>query len=149
MTSYTIADAGTGLVLNLMMMAAGIGLVRRKSWGVSLGIATAWGKIVRLIALYSYFALAVVPILSQQMGQLVGEMMAQQQQAIGRPMPPGMDTAMLVKIYFITYTITAVAMILLGSIYPAISLWLLYKPAARAACEDAPAPPGQELNESW
>ena len=60
-----------------------------------------------------------------------------------------MDTNMLMKVYFITYTVFCVAMIVFGSIYPAISLWLLTRPDARAACDESRLPKGLELNETW
>jgi hypothetical protein len=104
---------------------------------------------VRLVLLYSFFALVVVPVLAQSMGKVAGEMMIQQQAAIGRPAPPGIDAQMLTRIYYITYTAGAVAMIAIGSIYPAVSLWLLTRPGARAACDESRLPPGQELNETW
>src|SRR3954452_25454004 len=79
---YGWADALSAVVLNVAMLASGIGLVRRRRWGISLGIGTALAKIVRLVVLYSFFALAVVPTLAQNMGKFVGEMMVQQQQAM-------------------------------------------------------------------
>ena len=39
------------------------------------------------------------------------------------------------------------AMILVGSIYPAISLWLLSRPGARAACAESGKAPG--LDGTW
>jgi hypothetical protein len=146
---YGWVDSLTALVLNVVMLVAGIGLVRRKSWGISLGIGTATAKIVRLVLVYTYFALAVVPTMAQNMGKFAGEMIVQQQATMGRPAPPGVDTQMLTRVYFITYTIGAVAMIVFGSIYPAISLWLLTRPGARAACDESQLPAGKELNESW
>jgi hypothetical protein len=148
---YGWVDPLTAVALNSVMLASGIGLVRRRRWGLTLGIWTAIAKIARLVLLYTYFALAVVPPLAQNLGKFAGEMIVQQQAVMGRggAQPPGVDVQMLTRVYFIMYTITAVAMIVIGSIYPAISLWLLTRPGARAACDESQLPPGKELNETW
>ena len=146
---YGWLDALSAIAVNLAMLASGIGLVRRKAWGLSLGIGTALAKIARLVLVYGYFALAVVPPLAENLGKFAGEMITQQQSAMGRPGAPGIDTKMLTRVYYITYTIGAVAMILVGSIYPVVSLWLLTRPGARAACDESQLPPGKELNETW
>jgi hypothetical protein len=149
LTAYTWVDVTTALILNILMLAGGIGLVQRKLWGLSLSIWTYVAKITRLVLVNSYFALAIVPVLSQTLGKLVGEMMMQQQQAMGRPTPAVMSGGALVQIYYVTYTAFAVAMILFGSIYPVVGLWLLTRPGARAACDESMMPAGQELNETW
>ena len=147
--AYYGVELTTALVLNVLMIVAGIGLVRRKMWGLSLGTWTAVAKLVRLVLVYTFFALAIVPTLAQKSGEVAGEMMIQQQRAMGRPAPPGIDAQFMVRMYYIMYTVTAVAMIVFGSIYPAISLWLLTRPGARAACDESQLPAGKELNESW
>lgn len=124
----------TGIAVNFAMLAAGIGLVRFKEWGRSLGIWTAVVKVVRLVAVYGYAALMVVPPFAKVLGEEVGKMIILQQQASGRPAPPGLTTETFVKIYVVTYTIMCVIMIVLGAIYPLISLWLLSRPSAKAAC---------------
>jgi hypothetical protein len=139
---YGWVDVGTAILLNLLMLAAGIGLVQRKMWGLRLGVWTALAKIVRLLLLYSFFALAIVPGLAQTLGKLVAEQM-------GQTGGPSLDVRTLIQIYYVTYTAVAVGMIVFGSIYPAISLWILTRPGARAACDESRMPPGQELNESW
>jgi hypothetical protein len=147
--AYYWTELSSALILNILMIVAGIALVQRKMWGLSLGLWTAAAKIVRLVLVYSYFGLVLVPPFAQKSGELAGEMMIQQQQAMGRPAPPGFDTKFMVKIYTIMYSVTAVVMIGVGSIYPAISIWLLTRPGARAACDESRLPPGQELNETW
>ena len=94
----------TGLVVNIAMLTAGIGLVRRKLWGIRLGIWTALSKIARLLLLYTYFALVIVPPLAQTAGRFAGEMFLQQQQAMGRPAPAGLDANMWVKMYSVSYS---------------------------------------------
>jgi hypothetical protein len=149
LTAYGWVDVSSALLLNVLMLVGGIGLVRRKTWGLSLSIGTFVAKIARLVLLYAYFALVIVPPLAQTMGKLISEMMMSQQQAMGRPAPAGMGSSTLVQVYYISYTVFAVAMIVFGSIYPAIALWLLTRPGARAACDESLMPAGKELNETW
>jgi Sec-independent protein translocase protein TatA len=140
-SSWMFAELLTGVAVNIAMLAAGIGLVRFKGWGRTLGLWTAAVKIFRLIVVYTYAALVVVPPFSKLLGEEVGKMMLQQQQAMGRPAPPGMTPDTFVKIYTVTYTIMCVMMIVLGVIYPLISLWLLSRPSAKAACAASASKP--------
>ncbi len=133
--AYMWADLLTSLVLNLMMLVAGIALVNRKPSGITLGLWTAGLKIIRLILIYSLFAIVVVPPLAQSMGKIA--IQAMNAQVTGKPMPPSIDMAFLVRTYTIMYTVGAVGMIVVGSIYPIVSLWLLSRPGARAACSGA------------
>jgi hypothetical protein len=139
-------DVATALVLDVLLLVAGIGMLRREMWGIRLGIAAAAGKIARLVLLYSFVIVAVIPPMAQGSGRVALEM-AQQQKAMGAPMPPMMDAAFFTKLYFVTYTVMAVGMMLFGSIYPAIALWYLSRPGARAACEPR-ARHDQELSET-
>ena len=145
--SYMWADVFTSILLNGMMLAAGIGLVTRKGWSIRLGLWTAGLKIVRLIAIYSYAALVVVPVIALGLGKFAMQQMTMTQQTMGKPLPPGFDTGMFVRIYTITYTVMAVGMVVVGSIYPIVSLWLLSRPGARAACSGLKSP--DEGTESW
>ncbi len=131
---YSWVDVTTALLLDMAMMAAGIGLLRRRMWGLRLAIATAAAKILRLVLLYSYAVLVLVPPIAQGVGRLVFEAMMQQQ-AMGVKMPPVLNATLFVRMYYVTYTMMAVSMMLFGSIYPAIALWFLTRPGARAACE--------------
>jgi hypothetical protein len=137
----------TSLALNVMMLAAGIGLLRYREGARRLGVWTAGLKIARLVALYSVFVLAVVPPLARGLGGMVAEMIAQQQ-AMGRPGAGTPEPEFLVKLYIYTYSAIGVGMVVFGSIYPAVSLWLLTRPDMRAACAAKPVTP-RESGETW
>src|SRR5262249_26391881 len=62
---YVMAEFATGFLLNLLMLASGIGLVMRRRWGIGLGLWTAALKLVRLPLLYGYAALVIGPAVSQ------------------------------------------------------------------------------------
>jgi hypothetical protein len=127
---YWHADIFTGILLNLAMLISGIGLLLLKPWARTTWLWTAGIKIVRLLVCYGYFAAVLVPPLAQKLGTAVGQMMAQQGAVRGGGGP---SVEMLVRIYAITYTVYAIGLIVVGSIYPAISLWLLNKQGAKAA----------------
>lgn len=139
--AWLFAELFTGIAVNIAMLTAGIGLVRFRAWGRTLGLWTAAVKIFRLVAVYTYAALVVVPPFARLLGEEVGKMMIQQQQAMGRPAPAGFTVDTFVKIYTVTYTIMCVMMIVLGAIYPLISLWLLSRPSAKAACSASASKP--------
>jgi hypothetical protein len=133
---WSMIEVITGVILNVMMLAAGIGLMSWKPWSRQLGVWTAVLKITRLVLLYGFFIIVIVPIFSEKIGQAVGEMMVAQQQSIGRgpgAMPP---TSMFVRIYTITYSAMGVGIMALGVIYPAISLWYLTRPGVKVACSN-------------
>lgn len=137
---WTWAEVVSGLILNVMMMVSGVGLMNWKRWGWSLGVWTAWLKILRLIVVYALFIVLVVPPMSKALGDMVGEMMAQQQVGVGKAGgAPSAD--MFTKIYSVSYSAMGVGMILGGVIYPTILLWLLSKPGVKMACSPTYLPP--------
>lgn len=144
---YMWTDLGTAFVLNLLMLAAGVGLVMRAEWGRKLGIWDAWLKIVRLVLVYGYMAVAIIPEFSSAMARFAIESIARQQQAMGKPMPAGLTFETLAFIYSVAMTVAIVGTILFGSIYPAVSLWLLSRRSARAACD--PANRLREEGQTW
>jgi hypothetical protein len=126
-------DHLTALFANIALLVAGIGLVCFKPWGRTLGIWTAVVKIIRLALVYGYCAIYIVPPFAKILGEEVGKMFIQQAQAGGRPVPPNLTPEFFTRIYVITYSIMCVAMIVFGSIYPAVMIWLLNKRSAKAA----------------
>ena len=77
------------------MLVAGIGLLRRRMWGIRLAIAAAAAKIVRLVLLYSYVALAIVPPIAQGSGRMAFEATMQQQKAMGGTAGPAHERRLL------------------------------------------------------
>jgi hypothetical protein len=136
---YYAVETTTAVVLDILMLAAGVGLVKRRMWGIRLGIGTAAAKLVRLVLINGCFILLIVPPLAQASGRVGFEMVMRAQGGGGGGFPKGMDLAFFTRMYYITYTIIPVFWIVTGSIYPAISIWLLTRPGARAACEERAA----------
>lgn len=131
--AWTWAEVLSGLILNVMMLVSGIGLLTWRPWSRPLAVWTALLKIVRLVLLYGYFVLAIVPPLATRMGSVVVEMMTAQQPGFAMPggTPP---VELFVRIYTISYSIMGVGIILGGIVYPVIVLWLLTRPSVKSAC---------------
>lgn len=126
---FTLIDVVTGLVVNLMMLASGIGLINIHRWGARLWTWTAWIKIARLVVLWGFFYIVLVtPSFSENMARAALAMMNPRLGARGVP-----SLGQLTRLYAIINLIMAVAMIILGAIYPALSLWMLGRPGVRAA----------------
>jgi len=117
------------------MIVAGIGLLRRKPWGLTLGIGTAAAKIVRLVVLYSYFAFAISGVFGQQSAELVARSMVQKR-SVGGPPPPAIDAGPLLRVYEQLYTVVPFIAIGMGSIYPAITVWLLARARAQLVSKE-------------
>lgn len=131
---FCYIDVGTGVIINGIMFATGIGLINLRGWAARWWTVLAWTKIVRLTLLWGYFIVGVTPSLSANMAKAAMSML-QQGMVRGR----GPTVADLTRIYSITNLVLAVSMIALGSIYPAISLWVLSRPGAQAALIDKSA----------
>lgn len=128
-------DVLTSLVLNTLMIVAGVGLIRFREWGRRLSLWVAGLKILRLAIVSAAYVLVFVPVIARGVADMMADMMAQQQAAMGRGPAGGMlNYQELARIYGITYTVMYLAIGVFGAIYPAISLWVLTRPGAVAAC---------------
>jgi hypothetical protein len=139
---FTIVDVLTGFVLNVLMIFSGIALLYRKQWGRITAIWVAAFKIILLIALYTFYALVVVPAMVASFNTMFQEMFDEMQKAAppGQKMPGAAELAQFGTLIGVASTATAVFMIIFGSIYPVIVLILLTRPRVKAACSPPPPP---------
>jgi hypothetical protein len=128
---YSLADTFSGLILNVLMVIAGLGLMSHQSWGRKLALWVAALKIIRLPILYGYFIKVIVPILEDGFAEMFKEMAESMPPTPGGPGPQQMQ-AMGTTIG-ILMRVFAIGMIVLGAIYPVIVLIALTRPRARAA----------------
>jgi hypothetical protein len=119
--AHFVADLASGLVLNVLMLASGVGLVFRKAWGRSLAIAVAYLKCARLPVLSISMAFVVAPIAKGLVVFLEHEMPA-----------PGVESVASLVGFLLIFP--AGAKVLLGSIYPLAMIVVLGRPEVRAAC---------------
>jgi hypothetical protein len=123
----SLVDIGTGILLNILMLIAGIGLVAVKEWGRKMGIWIAVLKILRLLTVYPYWILIGVPIVTARIRELIEETAAGQ----GGP-PQHIDQA--IAVMGTVMTVGCLAMLVLGLIYPVAVLIALTRPSVKAAC---------------
>jgi hypothetical protein len=131
---YYVADVGTAFLLNVALLVSGIGLLNLKEWGSRLALWVAGLKIVRLLVLYGFYLVVIVPIMLQRVTAMFQEMGAAQQAAGGAGPPP---PAALGATFGTMMAAAAVIMILVGAIYPVIVLILLSRRGVKAACASA------------
>ena len=115
--------------------ATGIGLLNLRRWGARWWTYVAWLKIALPCLLWAYYIVAVAPTFSENMAKNVITIFQQQNVGARARLPTLGD---LTRIYSIMNSIVAVAAIVVSSIYPAISLWLLSRPGVKAAIVDKP-----------
>ena len=133
--SFMIADYVSGLILNLAMVISGIGLLRRKEWGRVSGIWVAILKIVRLIVLYTIYALVVVPEMARGFTATFQEMFDDMAKAAPGQKVPGPDElAQMGTFLGIIWTASAIGMMIFGAIYPIVVWILLTRPRVKTAC---------------
>jgi hypothetical protein len=131
---FYLVDVLTGLILNVAMLVAGIGLVCLSRWGRTLGIWVAAIKILRLVVLYGLFIVVIVPIQTQQIIAFFEE--------IEKTLPPGgrggaAATRGDLAAFGAMMTGYAIGLVITGVIYPIIALILLTRPGVGAACSGA------------
>ena len=142
MIRFYVIDLVTGIPLNILMFATGIGLVNFKRWGAKWWTWTAWAKIVRLILVYSYFIVGVVPTMSAGIARMVVGIFEAQKIPAGR----APSLSQLTMIYSYIYGAMGILMIVAGVIYPALSIWMLARPGAKAALTTKMPPNDWELS---
>lgn len=127
------ADLLSSLLVNVPMLVSGVGLLGSREWARKTGLWVAGLKLVRLVALYGFAIVVVVPVYAEKMGEMVVKMQPQ--------MPPGQGGPNLQQMgpqismmYATMMTGGAVLMIIAGSVYPIISLWVLSRGYVKAAC---------------
>jgi hypothetical protein len=137
--AYGIADAVSGLILNILMVVAGIGLLGFREWARQLGLWVAALKIVRLVALYGFFAIVVAPNISKAFSSMFQETV----EGMGKGAPPGQripapaEFAQMGMAMGVMMTAFAIGMIIFGAIYPIIVLILLSRSRVKVACTSA------------
>ncbi len=145
MTWYLWADVVTGAILNLLMLASGIGLIQIQEWARKMAVWVAFLKIVRLVALAVFLFVVVVPPVSKSMEVLfntdLGKVMITQRQLEqaalqpGTGPPPPIDPRQLGEWYKPIGNLLTVLFTGLSLIFPTAALIVLTRPSAKAACE--------------
>jgi hypothetical protein len=114
------------------MFVTGIGLINRRRWGAQTWRTVAWIKIARLVLLWGFFAITVAPVVSDGMTKGLLAVLEAQRTATTK-MPTPAQIAQIGMTYTVMLAVMALMMMGLGSIYPAVSLWILGRRGVRAA----------------
>ncbi len=130
--AYTIVTNTTGIALNILMLASGIGLLKLSEWGRQLALGVAWLKIARWVVIVIFTMLVIVPI-TTEMTQKMFRTIDQQAKAKGAAAPPPMLIASLSQMAAVAAAVSTVITALIAITYPVLSLRFLTRPATRAA----------------
>jgi hypothetical protein len=137
---YQWADSSTGILLNLLMIIAGAGLLALAEWGRRLAIAVAWLKIARWILIVVVNLVLVIPVTTEKTQPTMAKIDAQISVKSGGRAATPFPMRSLAQFQAVAGAVMVVAGALIASVYPAVSLWFLTRPRARAACLAASSP---------
>jgi hypothetical protein len=150
--AYSISELSASIILNVLMIVSGAGLMAMAEWARRLAIAVSWLKILRWIAMTVVVFVLILPISLDLTQKTFAKMDAQMKvQSGGRAAP--LPFAVLAPATAVFGGVTAVFSAIVSSVYPALSIWFLTRPAARAACLKASlaktAESGAGVDPSW
>ena len=149
---YYYVEVGTGMLLNLLMIISGAGLMALAEWARRLALGVAWLKILRWVAMIALTMVLILPITAEKMQKMFAQIESQ-----AKVQPGGRAVAASVSQMGLYSAIAGGVMVVftgvVGSVYPALSLWFLPRPPSRAACwkdETSTDPtPAKEPGEAW
>jgi hypothetical protein len=144
--AYYASEVASGILLNLLMIVSGAALMGTTEWGRRLAIWVARLKILRWIAMTLITMIVVLP-LSLQMSQKAVSAAEAEIKSQGAAMP--LPLTEFAKIGAIFGAVFMVFVAMVAVIYPAMTLWYLSRPAARAACMNQLEPKMAEPDRRW
>jgi hypothetical protein len=136
---YSISELSTAIILNILMIISGVGLLAMAEWARRLAVAVSWLKILRWLAMTVVMFVLILPI-SMDLAQKTFDKMDQQMRAQSGGRGAAFPFASLAPMTAVFGGVTAVFSAIISSVYPALSIWFLTRPAARAACLRASPP---------
>jgi len=135
---FVMIDGVSGLIANGFTFASGVALVNLRAWGARVWRWLAPAKIGRLGVVWGGFLIGVAPALSAGMGRSVVAIMNQQAGSGPKRFPTAGEMTL---VYAWMFLAMGIGMIVLGSIYPAVTWWLVRRPGIRfALVEGGPEP---------
>ncbi|MEJ7639820.1 MAG: hypothetical protein WKF75_18075 [Singulisphaera sp.] len=141
MRAYTWTDIGTALILNALMLASGIGLLRLKERARRLAIWVGGLKIARLAGLMLIQMVFILPLTTKMQREMFAEMGAS-----GAPNAQAMQTT--AKMAAAAGMAMNLILAVLAMIWPIVMIVLLTRPGSRAACLAASTHPSVEAEGS-
>jgi hypothetical protein len=138
---YTWTELIVGILLNLLMIIAGVGLLALAEWARRMAITVAWLKIAKWAAVVVVTLVLVIPVTTEKMQKMFTKIQAQTATKGGRT-TVAFPMGSLAQFTAVMSAVSSVGMALVASVYPAASIWFLTRPRARAACLAAQASAG-------
>jgi hypothetical protein len=140
------------ILLNVLMIISGAGLLALKDWARRLALWVSGLKILRWVAMAVVTLVLIVPITVEKSQKVFTQLEAQTKaQSGGKAVVFGVSQ--MGRAMAVASAVFMVFQAVVASIYPALALWFLTRPAARAAClKEAPSPYPSfsgEPGESW
>lgn len=143
---YFVGHVLSGIILNLAMLAVGIGLIRLRHWG---RIGSNWVyslKLGRLLMLCFLQSMILIPAWTIAMLETLRK--AEDARAAGTG-GAGISADQAGIMIGNLYTLMSIVYLFIGAIYPITGLILLNRSAARAACDEPAPPPSSDDRSSW
>lgn len=140
--AFNWIDLVTSLALNIPMLISGIWLVRLRESGRRLALWVQGLKALRVLLLLVASAMVVAPTVTRQLDTMftqLGQDIARSQP--GRAVQVQQQMRQTARIMGVFMTVFYVGFYGSCFLYPAVSLWVLTRPGARAACRIASEPP--------
>ena len=134
---FTVTQVVTGLILHILLLVAGIGLVRLTPWGRTLGVWWAGLQIAQLLLLAIINFVVILPISQEFTAASIADL---KKQAAAPNAPP--TAGMIIQSTEFSAKLQpaiAVGQLLAGVTYPILCLILLRTAGAKAACLRRPA----------
>jgi hypothetical protein len=121
----------SGLVLNLVLIVAGIGLLAVAEWARMLSIGLAALKLLRLAALYGYALVQVIPVMARDSGKAFHDLASQAPQQGGN-VPTAAEIAENIGQ---SASVAAAIFVVLAAIYPVLMLLFLTRAPVKASTQ--------------
>ncbi len=152
LAAYSISEVTASIILNLLLIIAGAGLLATAEWARRLSVWVAWGKILRWLVMIVATMVVILPISMEKTQKALAKVDEQiRAQNAGRPTP--IRLIEFARMGAIAGAVSVIFSAVLSSIYPALSIWFLTRPQARAACLKAlpssKEQPGVAVGEAW
>jgi len=129
--TFFATDVATSVLLNLLMLVAGIGLINYREWARQLALWVAGFKIARLAVVCVIMATFLAPLVAADFTDFYEKMLEMDPQAAP---PQQIPRQQLEDAYRNGMAVWAGILFVLGVAYPVITLIVLNQSPARAAC---------------
>jgi hypothetical protein len=139
--AFTLGELGANLVLDVMLITAGIGLLNLRPWARTLSLVYAPLAILKRLAVLAYTFMVIIP----RFDAIVREWLAEVNRQGAGP-GPGLPVEGFADTMRITMTVSAIVSALFIA-YPVVVLVLLNLPSVKAAFKGQAPPPPADLPE--